>query len=151
VTPLGRLSTEPTKIAFSLAREFREFALKGSVVDLAVGVMIGAAFGKVIESLVKNVMMPLVSVVIPGDQAYSSWTIPLGSKVMPIGLFLGDVVNFLIVALALFILVVKFLGWMQRARQQEAVAPPPPTKEEQLLMEIRDLLRDRAAPPAAAK
>jgi large conductance mechanosensitive channel len=132
---------DPTKKAFSFVEEFKNFALKGNVIDLAVGVIIGAAFGKIIEALVKNIIMPLISLIMPGNQGYLDWKFQVGDKVVPYGLFLGEVVNFLIVALALFVFIVKFLGWVMRTKKEEAVAPPPPTRDQELLMEIRDLLR----------
>jgi large conductance mechanosensitive channel len=134
---------DPRRQALTLLDEFRRFAFKGNVIDLAVGVMIGAAFGKLIDALVKNILMPLISVLLPGDQSYTAWKWQLGGKEIPYGLFLGEVVNFLIVALALFLFIVKFLGWVLRLKQVEAAAPPPPTREQELLGEIRDLLRER--------
>src|ERR1051326_3801717 len=131
--------------AFSLLDEFKQFALKGNVIDLAIGVIIGAAFGKIVDSLVKHIIMPLVSVVVPGKQSYLEWKWVLDGKEVPYGLFLGEIVNFLILALVLFIFIVKFLGWVMREKKQEAVAPPPPTKDQELLAEIRDLLKRRPA------
>jgi len=131
--------------AFSLLDEFKQFALKGNVIDLAIGVIIGAAFGKIVDSLVKHIIMPLVSVVVPGKQSYLEWKWVLDGKEVPYGLFLGEIVNFLILALVLFIFIVKFLGWVMREKKQEAVAPPPPTKDQELLGEIRDLLKRRPA------
>ena len=143
---LGKVtSLAPTKKAFSLFDEFKNFAFKGNVIDLAVGVIIGAAFGKIIDSLVKNILMPFVSVLIPGKQSYVDWKWVVQGKEIPYGLFLGEVVNFLIVALALFVFIVKFLGWVMRARKKEEVAPPPPTRDQELLAEIRDLLREKRA------
>jgi large conductance mechanosensitive channel len=133
------------KFGSSLLAEFRAFAFKGNVVDLAVAVVIGTAFAKIVDSLVKHLIMPLVSLLIPGDQSYLGWKLVVGAKEVPYGLFIGEVVNFLIVAAALFIFVVKFLGWMMRTRKEEAVAAPPPlTKEQELLTEIRDLLKSSA-------
>ena len=133
-----------TKKATGLFDEFKAFAFKGNVVDLAVGVIIGAAFGKIVDSLVKNVIMPVIGAILPGDQGYLGWKVVINSKEIPYGLFIGEVLNFLIVALALFIFIVKFLGWMIKSKKAEAAAPPPaPTKEEQLLTEIRDLLQKR--------
>jgi large conductance mechanosensitive channel len=150
VDPLKSLgSFDPTKKAFSLWSEFKNFAFKGNVIDLAVGVIIGAAFGKIVDSLVKNIVMPLVSLLIPGDQSYTKWAFEIEGKEVPFGLFLGDVLNFLIVALALFFFIVKFLGWLTRAKQEEAVSPPPLTKDQELLTQIRDLLQKPAAPGAA--
>lgn len=136
----------PTKQAFSLIGEFRAFAFKGNVIDLAVGVIIGAAFGKIVDSLVKHIIMPLISVLIPGNQSYLEWTAVINGKEIPYGLFLGEVLNFLIVALALFIFIVKFLGWVMKIKKKEVASPPPLTKDQELLAEIRDLLRKGAAP-----
>jgi large conductance mechanosensitive channel len=133
----------PSKQAFSLLEEFKNFAFKGNVVDLAVGVIIGAAFGKIIESLVKNVIMPLISLLVPTSGDYTKWSWDVGEKTVPIGLFLGDVLNFLIIAMVLFLFIVKFLGWLMKTKKDESVAPPPPTKEQVLLTEIRDLLKGR--------
>ncbi len=141
VTSLGS-----TKKAFSLFEEFKSFAFKGNVIDLAVGVIIGAAFGKIIDSLVKNIIMPLISVIMPGDQGYTAWKLAINGKDIPYGLFLGEVVNFLIVALALFIFIVKFLGWIMKSKQAEVAAPappPPPTRDQELLTEIRDILKTK--------
>jgi large conductance mechanosensitive channel len=134
-------SLQPAKAAFSLFEEFKNFAFKGNVIDLAVGVIIGAAFGKIIDSLVKHLIMPLISVILPGEQGYLGWKWVFSGKEIPYGLFIGEVVNFLIVALALFLFIVKFLGWIMRTKKAEAAAPPPPTKDQELLTEIRDLLK----------
>jgi large conductance mechanosensitive channel len=143
----------PTRKAFSLFEEFKNFAFKGNVIDLAVGVIIGAAFGKIISSLVENVIMPLIGLILPGAKGYEGWVWTMGegdsAKKIPYGKFIGDVVNFLIVALVLFIFFKKFLGWVMRARQAEAVAPPPLTKDQELLTEIRDLLKKEHAAEAA--
>jgi large conductance mechanosensitive channel len=139
-------SLDSAKKAFSLFEEFKAFAFKGNVIDLAVGVIIGAAFGKIIDSLVKHIIMPLIAVIIPGDQSYTAWKLVVAGSEIPYGLFLGEIVNFLIVAAALFIFIVKFLGWILRSKQAEAVAPappPPPTRDQELLAEIRDLLKSK--------
>src|SRR6478735_5273733 len=137
-------SLDPAKRAFSLFDEFKAFAFKGNVIDLAVGVIIGAAFGKIVDSLVKHVIMPLIAAVMPGQQGYLAWKVVVNGSEVPYGLFLGEVLNFLIVALALFLFIRKFLGYVMRAKAEEAVAPPPPTKEQELLTEIRDLLKARS-------
>jgi len=136
-------SIAPTKMAVSLFEEFKNFAFKGNVIDLAVGVIIGAAFGKIVDSLVRQIIMPLVGVLLPGKQGYLGWKWVIDGKEIPYGQFLGEVVNFLIVSLALFLFIVKFLGWVLKARQEETVAPPPLTRDQELLTEIRDLLKDR--------
>lgn len=132
---------DPAKRAMSLWDEFKTFAFKGNVIDLAVGVIIGAAFGRLVDSLVKQIIMPLAGLLLPGQQGYLGWKLVIGEKEVPYGLFLGEVVNFLIVAAALFVFIKKFLGWMIRARTAEAAAPTPPTRQEELLAEIRDLLK----------
>ena len=132
-----------TKHLKSILEEFRSFAFKGNVVDMAVGVIIGAAFGKIVDSLVKNILMPTIGLLTPGEQGYLGWKIVLGAKEIPYGLFLGEIVNFLIVAFALYLFMVKFLGFLtaQRSASQpaEPVAPAP-TEDQKLLREIRDLL-----------
>lgn len=125
----------------SLLDEFKNFALKGNVIDLAIGVIIGAAFGKIIDSLVKHILMPLVSVIMPGDQGYLAWKWVINGKEIPYGLFIGEIVNFLIVALALYIFIVKFLSIIMKSKKEEAAAMPAHTKDQELLMEIRDLLK----------
>ena len=126
------------KRAFSLLEEFKQFALKGNVIDLAIGVIIGAAFAKIIDSLVKHILMPFLGMLIPGEQGYLGWKIAVGAKEVPYGLFLGEVVNFIIIAFVLYLFIVKFLGLLMKAKES---APPAPSKEELLLAEIRDLLK----------
>src|SRR5690606_5759266 len=137
---------QPAQRVFSLWEEFKAFAFKGNVIDLAVGVIIGAAFGRIIDSLVKHIIMPTISLMLPAEQSYVEWKVAVGDKEIPYGLFLGEVVNFLIVAFALFLFIKKLLGWVVRQKKEEAAAaPPPPTRDQELLMEIRDLLKQRAA------
>ena len=137
-----------------MLKEFREFAIKGNVVDLAVGVIIGAAFGKIIESLVGDMIMPVIGA-ITGGFDFSNYFLPLTKAVtadtlaeakkqgavLAWGNFVTMVINFAIVALALFF-VVKGIN---RLRRQEAESPAPksPPRQEVLLEEIRDLLRTR--------
>lgn len=142
---LAKQSAEARKRAFSLLEEFKQFALKGNVIDLAIGVIIGAAFAKIVDSLVKHLIMPLVSVVMPGKQGYLDWKWVIDGKEVPYGLFLGEIVNFLILAFALYLFIVKFLGFVIRTKKAEAAAPPPPSRSEELLAEIRDLLKARRA------
>jgi large conductance mechanosensitive channel len=130
--------------ALSLLEEFKNFALKGNVIDLAVGVIIGAAFGKIVDSLVKHILMPIISLMVPGDQGYLGWKIVVGAKEIPYGLFIGELLNFIVVALALYIFIVKFLGFVMKSKETAPPPPPAPTKEETLLGEIRDLLKARA-------
>lgn len=135
----------PVKQVFSLFDEFKNFAFKGNVIDLAVGVIIGGAFGNIVTSMVDNVIMPLVAVILPGDKGYEKWVLTIGEKTVPYGKFLGDIVSFLMLAAALFFFIVKFLGWLMKSKAAEASAPAPapePSKEELLLTEIRDLLKN---------
>jgi large conductance mechanosensitive channel len=144
--PLHKVaSLEPTRKAFPLFEEFKDFAFRGNVIDLAVGVIIGAAFGKIIDSVVKHIIMPLVSILLPSNQGYLDWKWVIDGKQVPYGLFLGEVVNFLIVSLALFLFIVKFLRWVTKAKKEEEAAPLPLTKDQELLTEIRDLLKDGRA------
>lgn len=135
-----------------MLKEFREFALKGNVVDLAVGVIIGAAFGRIVESLVKDIIMPLIGAITGGLDFSNMYvmiagTAPVGASleearkagaVFAYGSFLTIVVNFLIVAFALF-LAIKAIN---RFRRKDAEAEPAPS-ETQLLAEIRDLLAQK--------
>lgn len=123
----------------TMLEEFKNFALKGNVVDLAIGVIIGAAFGKIVDSLVKHIIMPFISVVMPGDQSYLVWKWIINGKEIPYGLFIGEIVNFLIIALALYIFIVKFLGIIIKNKQE--IAEVPLTKDQELLTEIKELLK----------
>src|SRR5262245_53205597 len=130
------MQIDPAKKAFSLLDEFKAFALKGNVTDLAVGVIIGAAFGDIVKSLVDDLTMPLISTILPGG-GYQNWTAEVNGAEIHFGKFLGTVVKFLIIALCLFIFIVKFLGFITRAKKDV----PPITKDQELLTEIRDLLK----------
>jgi large conductance mechanosensitive channel len=134
----------PTHKAVSFFEEFKAFALKGNVIDLAVGVIVGAAFGKIVDSLVKHIIMPLIASVTPGGQGYKGWKVTVNGSDVLVGEFLGEVVNFLIVAFALFVFIKKFLGWIMRMRKEEVAAVPVMTKDQELLTEIRDQLKTRA-------
>src|SRR5687768_18535011 len=94
----------------SFWQEFKSFAFKGNMIDLAVGVIIGAAFGGVVKSLVDNVIMPLVAAVIPNSKGVESIGFTLNGSRVPVGLFLAAVINFLIVAFAVFLMIVKIVG-----------------------------------------
>lgn len=134
----------------SLAKEFREFAVKGNVIDLAVGVIIGGAFGKIVTSLVADVVMPFVGLFVGGVNFTAlAVTLKEGKEGTPpvllkYGVFLQNVFDFLIVAAAVFAMV-KAINTLKR--KQEAAppaAPPAPTPTETLLAEIRDLLKAKA-------
>ena len=128
----------------SMAREFREFVMRGNVLDLAVGVVIGAAFGKIVSSLVGDLIMPPIGVLLGGvDFSQIGWVLKpaVGDKpavVLGIGKFIQAIVDFLVIAFVIF-LVVKVVNRMKREEPPPAPAGPTPT--ERLLTEIRDLLR----------
>jgi large conductance mechanosensitive channel len=132
----------PAKHAFSFLEEFKKFAFKGNMIDMAIALVIGAAFTKLVESLVKHLIMPLVSVVMPGQGGYATWTVELRGVDIPFGQFLGELVNFVILAFAVFVFMVKLIGFL--VRKKEEAAAPPPTRTEELLTEIRDLLKRSA-------
>ena len=111
--------------------------------------IIGGAFQKIIDSLVKNLFMPMLAVVLPARRGYEGWQVTLRGSTIHFGLFLGDLVQFLLMAAILFVFLRKFLGWVIRAREPEKT-PPPLTRQEELLTEIRDLLQARLTPPAQA-
>jgi large conductance mechanosensitive channel len=127
----------------AMLEEFKNFAFKGNVIDLAIGVIIGAAFGKIVDSLVKHIIMPLVGVVMPGQQGYLGWKWLINGKEVPYGLFIGEIVNFLIVALALYIFIVKFIGMIMKNKQETATVPASLTKDQELLTEIAALLKTK--------
>jgi large conductance mechanosensitive channel len=132
-----------------LASEFKEFAMKGSVIDLAVGVVIGAAFGKIVSSAVADIIMPPIGLLVGNvnfsDLAVRMGTDPAGKPVLwKYGVFLQTVFEFLIIAFVLFI-AIKGINRLKRpAPASPAAPPPPPPREEVLLEEIRDLLAKRA-------
>jgi large conductance mechanosensitive channel len=123
----------------SIAREFREFAVKGNVVDLAVGVVIGGAFGKIVASLVEDVIMPLVGTLLGGVD-FSGLAIRIGAATLKYGKFIQTCLDFLIIAWAIFIMV-KLINRIKREEAAPAAAPAAPPKQETLLEEIRDLLK----------
>jgi large conductance mechanosensitive channel len=136
-----------------MLKEFREFAMKGNVVDLAVGVIIGAAFGAIVSSLVGDIIMPIIGS-ITGGLDFSNYFVGLSKAVnatnladakkqgavLAYGSFLTLTINFLIVAFVLF-LVIRAMNTLKRKDAAAPAAPPKPTREEELLTEIRDLLK----------
>jgi large conductance mechanosensitive channel len=121
--------------------EFRDFAIKGNVVDLAVGVIIGAAFGKIVSSLVADIIMPAVGILIGGVH-YEDLYVEVGDAKVMYGKFLENVVDFLVVAFVIFWLV-KTINHFRRKAEAEPEKAAPPPRDVQLLEEIRDLLKDR--------
>jgi large conductance mechanosensitive channel len=137
-----------------MLKEFREFAMKGNMVDLAIGVIIGAAFGGLVQSIVNDILMPIVGLVTGGidfSQMYVQLSGATAANLddarkagatIAYGHFITLLINFIIVAWVLFI-VVKMMNRMKREPAPAPVAPPAPTREEVLLKEIRDLLAMR--------
>ncbi|MBL7748081.1 MAG: large conductance mechanosensitive channel protein MscL [Chitinophagaceae bacterium] len=122
-----------------MMKEFKEFAMKGSIVDLAVAVVIGGAFGAVVTALTESLIMPLISMIL-GKDGMGGITFTIGNTLFPIGVFLQAVINFILIALVLFF-IIKI---MNAAKKKEAEAPAAPaaTPEDiQLLREIRDALK----------
>lgn len=129
--------------------EFKTFVMRGNVVDLAVGVIIGGAFGKIITSLVNDIFMPIIGMLI-GNVDFSSLEIKLGEPVEGVeqaairyGMFIQEIVNFLIIALCIFMFI-KLINKMKKKKEEEPAPAPEPTKEEILLTEIRDALNKMA-------
>jgi large conductance mechanosensitive channel len=131
----------------SFGKEFKEFAMKGNVVDMAVGIVIGAAFGKIVSSLVSDVLMPPLGYVIGGvDFTGLKFTMPVviegqAAATIRYGAFIQTIFDFILVAFAIFV-AVKAINRMRRKEVPEVpAAPPPPPREQVLLEEIRDLLK----------
>lgn len=123
----------------SFLAEFKTFAVRGNVADLAVAFTIGAAFGKIVSSLVENLMMPAISLVL-GVVNLSGLTLDIGKSVIQYGVFLQSVVDFLLIALAIF-LMIKLMNSLKRKQEEESERVPKPSEDIVLLREIRDLLK----------
>jgi len=136
-----------------MLKDFKEFAMRGNVVDMAVGIIIGAAFGKIITSFVNDVIMPPIGLLVGnvdfsqlfvnlGDTAYATLAEAqeAGAATINYGVFIQTVFDFLIVAFAIF-MVVKQMNKMKKKEEAAPAAPPKPSKDQELLTEIRDLLK----------
>ena len=122
-------------------KEFKEFALKGNVVDLAIAVVLGAAFGKIVTALTAALIMPLISLLI-GKGGVSDLSVTINETIFPVGLLLQAIIDFILVALILFG-IIKTMNRLNRQKEEVAVAPEPElTLSEKLLMEIRDGFRN---------
>jgi large conductance mechanosensitive channel len=139
-----------------MLKEFKEFAMRGNVVDMAVGIIIGAAFGKIVSSFVGDIVMPLVGLLVGGvdfSDIYlnlSGGTYPsleaakeAGAVTVNIGVFINTVIDFVIVAFAIFV-VIKGMNKLKRKEEEAPSEPPAPPKNEVLLEEIRDILKEKA-------
>ena len=132
-----------------LVDEFKAFVMRGNVVDMAVGVIIGGAFGKIVTSLVNDIFMPIIGMVL-GNVDFTSLEIKLGEPVegaqqaaIRYGMFIQEIVNFLIIAFCIF-MVIKLINKAKKKKDEEPTPAPEPTKEEVLLTEIRDALNKMA-------
>jgi large conductance mechanosensitive channel len=131
-----------------MVKEFKEFAMRGNVVDMAVGIVIGAAFGKIVASFVSDVLMPPIGMLLGGVD-FSNLMITLKDAVgdtpavvVKYGVFVNTVIDFVIVAFAIF-MVIKAMNTMKKKEEEAPSAPPKPSKEELLLTEIRDSLKSK--------
>ena len=139
----------------SFIKDFKEFAMKGNIIDMAVGVIVGGAFGKIVSSLVNDIIMPVVSTMTGGDnlskmkyiitkgqEATAEGQAAIEEVAINYGMFIQNIVDFLIIALSIFV-ALKVIMKFKRKEAEAPAAPPAPTKEEVLLTEIRDLLKEK--------
>lgn len=142
----------------SIVQEFKEFAVKGNMMDLAIGVIIGGAFSKIIDSLVKDIFMPFISWIIGGDVDFSQWFIVLGDNpnnlsstaelqaaginILSYGNFITILINFLLLAVVVFMLV-KLINRLRRQEEAAPTVPPADPEDIKLLREIRDQLKSK--------
>ncbi|TNE78037.1 MAG: large-conductance mechanosensitive channel protein MscL [Bacteroidetes bacterium] len=121
-----------------MLKEFRDFAMKGNVMDLAIAVIIGGAFGKIVTSLVNDILMPIIGMFI-GD-SFASLSVDINGVAIKYGAFLQATVDFVIIAFVIFMLI-KGMNKMKKKKEEAPAPAPGPTKDQELLMEIRDLLK----------
>lgn len=124
-------------------REFKEFAMRGNVMDLAVGVIVGGAFSSITTSLINDILMPVIGIFV-SEASFADLTVTVGSAVVAYGNFIQAVINFLIMAFVVFCMV-KGINRLSRKKEEAPPPPPPPapSQEEKLLTEIRDLLKEK--------
>ena len=120
-------------------KEFKELAMKGNVMDMAVGVIIGGAFGKIVTSLVDDVLMPAIGT-LTGGVDFSNLAVTFGDANLKYGSFIQNIIDFLIIAFCIF-LMIKGMNKLSKKKEEEPAAPAEPSNEEKLLSEIRDLLK----------
>lgn len=132
-----------------MLKEFKEFISRGNVVDLAVGVIMGGAFGKIVSSLVNDVMMPLIGMIIGGVN-FSSLSLTVKDANINYGMFIQNIIDFLIIAVCIF-LFIKFINKLSKPKKEEVKAAPKKSDEVVLLEEIRDLLKNENATKTTSK
>lgn len=123
-------------------REFKEFAMRGNMMDLAVGVIVGGAFSSITTSLINDILMPVIGIFV-SEASFADLTVTVGSAVVAYGNFIQAVINFLIMAFVVFCMV-KGINRLSRKKEEAPPPPPQPSNEEKLLTEIRDLLKEKA-------
>ena len=123
-----------------ILKEFKEFAMRGNVMDMAVGVIIGGAFGKIVSSLVDDVIMPVIGV-LTGGVDFSKLSLMVGDAEVKYGMFIQNIIDFLIIAICIFSMI-KVMNSISAKKKEEPAAPAEPSNEEKLLSEIRDLLKE---------
>ena len=123
-------------------KDLRAFLLRGNVLDLAVAVILGAAFGAIITSLVNDIIMPLIGVLLGGID-FTSLAVQVGDASITYGLFIQAIINFIVIGVTVFF-VVKYASRLFDEKEAAPAAPPEPSAEEKLLAEIRDLLKEKA-------
>ena len=124
-----------------ILKEFKEFAMRGNVMDMAVGVIIGGAFGKIVSSLVDDVIMPVIGV-LTGGVDFSKLSLMVGDAEVKYGMFIQNIIDFLIIAICIFSMI-KVMNSISAKKKEEPAAPAEPLNEEKLLSEIRDLLKNK--------
>ena len=124
-----------------ILKEFKEFAMRGNVMDMAVGVIIGGAFGKIVSSLVDDVIMPVIGV-LTGGVDFSKLSLMVGDAEVKYGMFIQNIIDFLIIAICIFSMI-KVMNSISAKKKEEPAAPAEPSNEEKLLGEIRDLLKNK--------
>ena len=126
-----------------MIKEFKEFISRGNVIDLAVGVIIGGAFGKIVSSLVDDIIMPIIGIII-GGLDFSQLSVSVGEATIGYGSFIQNIVDFFIIALCIF-LIIKLINRFRKKKEAPVEEPkePEPSREELLLAEIRDLLKNK--------
>lgn len=122
-------------------KEFKAFAMRGNVMDMAVGVIIGGAFGKIVSSLVDDIFMPIIGI-LTGGIDFSKVSIMVGDAEVKYGMFVQNIIDFLIIAICIFTMI-KAMNSLSNKKPEEPAAPAEPSNEEKLLGEIRDLLKNK--------
>ena len=125
----------------SFLKEFKEFAMRGNVMDMAVGVIIGGAFGKIVSSLVDDIMMPIIGV-LTGGIDFSKISLMVGDAEVKYGMFIQNIIDFLIIAICIFVMI-KAMNSLSTKKKEESSDTAEPSNEEKLLTEIRDLLKNK--------